>query len=168
MNFIVVVDQNYGIGKSNKLLTHLTDDLKYFRKITLNKVVVMGRRTFESLPNQKPFDNRVNIVMTRDVDYKCEGVTIVHNIEDLFSKLKAYPSDDIFIVGGGQIYNILYPYCRYGYITKIYENFDADTKIDRIDEMPNWELVWQSEEKENKGHTFVWTQYENMMIKEMV
>ncbi|MDA3847165.1 MAG: dihydrofolate reductase [Vallitaleaceae bacterium] len=165
MNFMVVVDQNYGIGKNNKLLTHLTDDLKYFRQTTLGKVVVMGRRTLESLPGGKAFDNRVNIVMTRDLSFNHEGAIIVHSLEDLFSTLAAYPSDDVFIVGGGQIYNMLYPYCRYGYITKIHEDLTADTKIDVIDELPNWELVWQSEEKENNGHTFVWTRYENMMVK---
>jgi hypothetical protein len=84
MNFIVVVDKKYGIGKNNGLLTHLTDDLKYFRRVTQSKVVVMGRKTLESLPKGKPFSNRINIVLTKDIKYTCEGAKIVHNLDELY------------------------------------------------------------------------------------
>lgn len=164
MNFIVVVDKNYGIGKDNNLLTYLPEDLKYYKRTTLNKVVVMGRKTLESLPGGKPFKERTNIIISRNKAYKCEGAIVVHCLDELFEELKKYPTNDIFIVGGAEIYNQLYSYCKYGYITKIKASFDANRHLDRIEDMPNWELIWQSEVQEYKGIEFVWTKYENTAI----
>lgn len=168
MNFIVVVDQAYGIGKDNNLLTYLPEDLKYFRRTTLNKVVVMGRKTLESLPGGKPFDKRTNIVLTRDLSYKTDHAKLVHSFEELFDVLKHYPTEDVYICGGAMIYNALYPYCTYGYITKINETFDADTFLDKIEDQPGWELDWTGETMENRGHEFVWTKYKNTQVKQWV
>lgn len=165
MNFIVAVAENYAIGYENKLLTHLPEDLKYFKEMTLNKVVVMGRKTLESLPGAKPLKNRTNIVLTNNPNYQSEGVVIAHSIEELMEILKAYDEDDVFIAGGAQIYNTLIPRCRYGYITKIKKHFEADTFLGDIDKMPNWKLIWKSEEKQHNGVSFVWTKYENNKVK---
>jgi dihydrofolate reductase len=124
----------------------------------------MGRKTLESLPKGKPFSNRINIVLTKDANYTCDGATIVHNLDELYQAITEYPTDDVFIIGGGQIYNLLYPHCRFGYITRIDEDFEADTFLDPIDSLPNWEMVWKSDWQENKGHKFVWTKYKNTEV----
>lgn len=165
MNFIVVVDKNYGIGKNNALLTYLPEDLKYFKNKTVGKVIVMGRKTLESLPNCKPLPNRTTIVVTQNKDFKCDNVIIVNSIEDLKSELAKYKDEDIFIAGGSNIYDQLIPLCKYGYITKIEKEFHADKFIVDIDELPHWEQIWESEIKEYKDIEYKFTTYENELLK---
>ena len=89
MNLIVAVDKNWAIGKDNKLLVSIPDDMKFFRETTTGKVVVMGRKTLESFPNSKPLPNRVNIVLTRDAKYEAKGAIIVHSKEELNEELSS-------------------------------------------------------------------------------
>ena len=83
MNLIVAVDNNWGIGKDNKLLVSIPADMKYFRTQTKDSVVIMGRKTLESFPGGEPLKNRINIVITKDENYKKDGVVIVHSVDDL-------------------------------------------------------------------------------------
>ena len=161
MNFIVVVDKNYGIGKDNGLLTYLPEDLKFFKEKTLGKTVIMGRKTLESLPSSKPLPNRKTIVLTTNKDLAYKDVQIAHSLEELFKIIKDDPSDDIFVAGGAKIYEQLIPYCEYGYITKIHQSFNADTFIENIDQSENWEFIWQSERKNYKDKEFTFTKYKN-------
>jgi dihydrofolate reductase len=164
MNFIVAVDENYAIGIGNKLLTYLPEDLNYFKEMTVGKVVVMGRKTLQSLKGAKPLPNRTTIVLSRDKTLDGKGATVVTSIEELMAELKSYNPDDIFISGGENIYRQLIPFCKYGYITKIRASFEGDTWIDNIDKKPNWELVSESEEKSYKGTVFTWTKYRNSAL----
>ena len=106
MNLIVAVDKNWAIGKDNKLLVSIPDDMKFFRETTSGKVVVMGRKTLESFPNGKPLKNRVNIVLTRDESYQVKDAIVVHSKEELDKELAKYNSDDIFVIGGESICHI--------------------------------------------------------------
>lgn len=101
MNLIACIDNNWGIGYNNNLLFHIPDDLKRFKEITNNKVVVMGRKTFESLPNVKPLPNRINIVITKDKKYRPNSVVVINSFEELLLHLKIYKQENIFIIGGG-------------------------------------------------------------------
>jgi dihydrofolate reductase len=160
MNLIVAVDENWGIGYKGKLLTYLPDDLKYFKEKTLYKVVVMGRKTLESLPNGKPLANRTNIVLTRDKNYKCDGVTVCNSINELTETIKDYDSDSVFIIGGAQIYNELINDCNKAYVTKIYKEFIVDASIKNIDILPNWELIEKSPIHEYNGTNYCFCVYE--------
>ena len=102
MNLIAAVDKNWAIGRNNKLLVSIPDDMKFFRETTTGKVVVMGRKTLESFPGKKPLKNRVNIVLTGDRSYQADGAVIVHDMEELHEELKKYPSEDIYIIGGDE------------------------------------------------------------------
>lgn len=104
MNLIAAADENWGIGKNGGLLAHISGDMKYFRETTKGKIVVMGRKTLESFPGGKPLKNRVNIVLTGNKDFVPEGVVICHSVEETLEKLKEYPKEDVFIIGGGMIY----------------------------------------------------------------
>ncbi len=94
MNLIVAVDENWAIGKDNKLLVSIPSDMKFFRETTTGKVVVMGRKTLESFPNGLPLKNRTNIVLTRNRDYQVKDAIVVHSVPELLVKLDKYSSED--------------------------------------------------------------------------
>lgn len=161
MNFIVAVSENYAIGKDNDMLFNLPSDLKYFKETTLNKVVVMGRKTYYSLP-KRPLKNRTNIVLSSNENFKEEGVIIVHSFEELFEELKKYNTDDVFIIGGATLYNKLMDYCKLGYITKVEKVFCADTFITNIEELENWKEISSSEQHSENGLNFKFKVFENL------
>lgn len=101
ISIIVAVAQNDAIGKDNKLLWHISNDLKRFKEITSNKKMIMGRKTFESLPGILP--NREHIVITRDTDFKVDSdqVTVIHDLNSLLEKYSTH-DDEIFVIGGGR------------------------------------------------------------------
>lgn len=149
---IVAVDENWGIGYNGDLLEHIPDDLKYFKELTTGNIVVMGRKTWDSLP-KKPLPDRLNIVLSRYYSTPaCEhtlcmtldSLNYVINNDDRFSK-------DIFIIGGGQIYKELLPLCDRIYVTKIFKSHDnVDTyflNLDEPEEWNTWKAVYQSETK---------------------
>ncbi len=147
MNLIVAVDRNWAIGKNNKLLVSIPDDMKFFRETTTGKVVVMGRKTLESFPGGKPLKNRVNIVLTRDDNYKADGAVIVHSKEALDKELKKYDSDDIYVIGGESIYRLLLDECDRAFVTYVDYAYDADTYFPNLDDNSAWTLVEESEEQ---------------------
>lgn len=102
IKLIASVDNNYGIGYENQLLFRNPVDMKMFKDRTTNNIVVMGRKTFESIG--KPLPNRVNIVLSSDENYRPENVTVVSSIADVIPETKKYPDKDVFIIGGSTIY----------------------------------------------------------------
>ena len=160
MNMIVNVDNNWAIGYRNSLLVRIPSDMKFFRQTTMNHVVVMGRKTLESFPNGLPLAKRTNIVLTRDQDYKVKGAILVHSEEELLEELKKYEEDDIFVIGGGSVYEMMLPYCNTVYVTKIDFAYQADTYFPNLDEMPEWEMTEESEEQTCFDIEFAFTKYE--------
>ena len=147
MNLIAAVDKNWAIGRNNKLLVSIPDDMKFFRETTTGKVVVMGRKTLESFPGKKPLKNRVNIVLTGDRSYQADGAVIVHDMEELHEELKKYPSEDIYVIGGAEIYEAFLPYCDTAHITWIDYEYMADTWLPDLDKDPDWEVTADSDEQ---------------------
>lgn len=158
MKAIVAVDRNWAIGKDNSLLAHLPGDLKYFKEKTVGKTVAMGRQTLESFPGGKPLPDRTNIVLTTKEDYPatCE---ICCSTEELFQCLEGYDPEDVFIIGGEQVYREFLPYCDKVYVTKIHAVFPADKYFPNLDEDPEWQLVYESEPVTEKGLTYRFTEY---------
>lgn len=150
MNLIAAVDLNWGIGYKCELLERIPEDMSQFKEKTLGKVIVMGRTTLESLPNKRPLEGRVNIVLTKNKNYSCEGVILCNCLEELFIELKKYNEEDIFIIGGEMIYSQLTSYCNKAYITKIYKQCVHDKVLVNLDNLPQWEKVCASEKKEYK------------------
>lgn len=138
LSIIVAIAQNGAIGKNNDLLWHLSDDLKRFKRLTTGHPVVMGRRTWESLP-KRPLPGRTNIVLTTNPDYVAEGATVVHSVPGLFKALKGY-DDEVFVMGGAAIYNLLLPFVNRLYVTRVYRDFEADVFFPTID-MSEFTLV---------------------------
>lgn len=160
MDLIVAADKKWGIGKDGGLLTHLPTDLKYFKEHTTGKVVVMGRKTLESLPGKRGLPNRTNIVLTTRPDYEAERCVIVHSEEELFEEISKYDADEVMLIGGGAMYNKYYKLCDRLYVTKMDAELGADTFIANFDEDPDYEIVSESEPVTENGVTFRFAVYQ--------
>lgn len=146
MNLIAAADQNWGIGNRGDLLVQIPDDMKYFRRVTTGKVVVMGRKTLDSFPGGILKD-RINIVLTHNENYQAGGALTVHSLEQLHEELAQYDTKDIFVIGGGSVYQQLLNACDTAYITKIDFAYCADTYFPNLDERTEWEVTQKSEEQ---------------------
>ncbi|MEI3336305.1 MAG: dihydrofolate reductase [Clostridium sp.] len=143
ISIIAAVAKNNIIGGDNKLLWHIPEDLKHFKDITSNHTIIMGRKTFQSLPNVLP--KRHHIVLTKDKNYiiDSDSVTIVHNLKEIVDKYKT-SKEEVFVIGGGEIYSAFLPYCKNLYLTKINKNFEGDTYFPKI-EPSQWKVTYSSE-----------------------
>lgn len=160
MNLIVSVDKNWAIGYQNKLLVRIPNDMKNFRRLTTDNVIVMGRKTLESFPQGQPLANRVNIVLTKSKDYQVKGATVVHSIEELTEELKRYEDKQIYVVGGESIYRQLLPFCDKAVITKIDGVYEADTYFPNLDEDKEWQITEESEEQTYFDICYTYVTYE--------
>ena len=160
MKLIAAVDANWAIGRKNKLLVSIPADMKRFRETTTGHVVVMGRKTLETFPNGLPLKNRTNIVLTANKSYKVKDAVIVHTKEELLDVLEQYESDDIFVIGGGSIYEMMLPYCDTAYITKIDHAYEADTYFPNLDKLEDWTVTEVSEEQTCFDLEYVFAKYE--------
>lgn len=142
MNIIVAIDEHYAIGRNGDLLCHMRADLQHFKALTIGHTVVMGSKTYLSLP-RRPLPGRRNIVLTRQDAALFEGAEVVRSIEDILALNS--PANEIFIIGGGEIYRQMMPYADRLYITRIHHTWDdADTFFPTIDES-QWSV--ESEER---------------------
>ena len=160
MNLIVAADNKWGIGRDGGLLASLPSDMKYFRQQTTGKVVVMGRKTLESLPGKKGLPNRINYVLTSNPDYEAEGCRVVNSEDELFEALSEYDPDDVMLIGGAAIYNSYYKLCDKLYVTKMDAELGADTFIVNYDEDPDFEITSESEPVFENGVSFRFVIYE--------
>lgn len=147
MQLIVAADSNWAIGNKGKLLVSIPQDMKFFRSETMGHVIVMGRRTFESFPGQRPLPGRTNVILTRDPSYEVKGAVVVHSEEELFDVLKEYESDDVYVIGGEQIYRLLLPLCDTAHVTKIDHVYEADTFFPDLDASGEWKITAESDEQ---------------------
>jgi dihydrofolate reductase len=143
ISIIVAIARNFAIGKDNKLLWHISADLKRFKKITSGHPVVMGKKTYESLPF-RPLPNRTNIIITDIPGEKFEGCVTVYSINEALEKCP--DGEETFIMGGGSVYRQFLPYANKLYLTLIHKDFDADTFFPEID-YNEWKMI----EKEDHG-----------------
>lgn len=172
MNLIAAVDAGWGIGYQNDLLVKIPQDLKYFKEKTLGKTVIMGRATFDSLPNRKPLKDRKNIVLTTRHDFEPEGVKVFHNLAEFFESLKGKNTEDIFVIGGADIYRQLLPFCSYAFITKIQNTYPADKFLVNLDSLTEWEKIYESPYYQFTDHTqktvnFSFITYKNQHVLSM-
>jgi len=160
MNAIVSVDNNWGIGCKNDLLFHVPEDMRFFKCMTTGKTVVMGEKTFYSLPNQKPLKDRNNIVLSDNPELKIEGVTVCNSLDQLLALLDTYKTEDVFIIGGQAVYELMLPYCSTAYVTQFYAQAEADKHFPNLSKSKAWKLAERSEPVESKGFTFTFDRYE--------
>lgn len=154
LTIIVAAGENNAIGKDNKLIWHLSDDLKHFKSLTNGHHIIMGRKTFESFP--KPLPNRTHVVITRQKDYKVpEGVIVVNSLEDALdaSRFDKQP----FVIGGGEIYKQAIPLVDKLEITRVHADFEnADTFFPEIDDS-KWQEVSRRTHDADEKHTYAFS-----------
>lgn len=163
MNLIVAVDSNWAIGKENKLLVSIPADMKYFRETTKGNIVIMGRKTLESFPGGMPLKNRVNIVITKNPDYKVKDAVVVHSVEEAIEESKKYEGE-VYVIGGESIYRAMLPYCKTALVTKIDHAYSADTYFPNLDKEEGWRLVGETEEQTYFDLEYVFAKYENSAV----
>ena len=129
ITIIVAASENDVIGNNNKLIWHLSKDLIRFKNLTKGHHVIMGRKTFESMPKALP--NRTNVVITRNKNYTAENITVVDSLENALKVCKDDPQP--FIIGGGEIYRIGLTYAKRIELTRVYHDFEGDTTFPQID-----------------------------------
>ena len=154
MNAIVVVDENWCIGKDGGLLVHLSKDLKYFKEKTIGKTLIVGRKTLESFPGGKPLPGRKTIVLTRNTSYKAEGAYVCHSKQEVLEKVKDLHPADVFVAGGGAIYKQFLNDVDRGFVTKICNEYSGDTFFPNLDEDEDFALESEGETIEENGVKF--------------
>lgn len=156
ISIIVAVSEDWGIGKDNDLLWHISDDLKRFKRLTIGNAVIMGKRTWESLP-RKPLTGRKNIVLT-DLPGECiEGALTAYSVEDALSKCTS--GEEVFIIGGGSVYRQFLPLADRLYITHVHRNANADVFFPKID-MRSWKVIEKEEYREGSDIPYTYVVYE--------
>lgn len=154
VNIIVAVSENWIIGKDNKLLWKLSNDLKKFKELTLNKPIIMGDKTFYSLP-KGALPNRTNIILTLDKTFNEPDTIPVYSIEDALKTAEMY-GDDVFITGGGSIYKQFLNIADIVYLTVVHTIIDGDTSFPELDD--KWictsEEFKSKDEKNDYDHTY--------------
>lgn len=148
ISIIAAIGSNRELGKDNRLLWHIPDDMERFKQLTLRHPVIMGRNTFESIG--KPLPGRLNIIVTRNKDYKAEGCRICYSLEEAINLAKEKDKKEIFIIGGGQIYEQAISIADKLYLTVVEGNFVADTFFPDYSEFKN--VVFRKAEQYQQYH----------------
>ena len=160
---IVHVDKEWGIGKGNDMMFSLPKDMKFFRETTMGHTVVMGGNTLRSFPNGKPLKNRVNIVLSRgQVRDDC---IIVRSYEELKTALKARQNEDIYVIGGGEVYRELLLHCHEVLVTKVDAVGGAEVYFPNLDKNPDCICVDEGTPLDDNGLTIRFTTYKNVNVK---
>jgi dihydrofolate reductase len=153
ISIIVAVSEDLGIGKDNELLWHISEDLKRFKRLTTGNAVIMGKKTWESLP-KKPLPNRKNIVLTDNPHETIDNAITAYSLED--SLAKCTPGEEIFIIGGGSIYRQFMPIADRLYITHVHKKAPADIYFPEIDRSI-WEIIEKEKFKTDESNDIPYT-----------
>ncbi|AYA76741.1 dihydrofolate reductase [Bacillus sp. Y1] len=134
ISLLWAMDENRAIGRNNQLPWHLPEDLKYFKRVTMGKPIAMGRKTYDSIG--RPLPGRENIVITRNQGVTIEGCTVIHDVKDLLKR----DDEELFVIGGAEIFKEIIPFADRLYVTEIREEFEADTFFPEYN-LSDWELI---------------------------
>lgn len=158
-------DEQGTIGKENRLPWHLPNDLKFFKQMTEDNTIVMGRKTFEGM-GSRPLPNRQTIVLTRDKGYQAEGVTVFHTVEEVLEYARSF-AGITFISGGSAVYEDFLPYCDVLYRTVIHHSFEGDTKFPAV-AWDDWTLInlSEGEQDENNRYAYQFETYQRKVTAE--
>lgn len=153
---IAALDEQRGLGYKGNLLTHISEDLKRFKKLTTGHTIIMGRKTWDSLP-KKPLPDRTHIIVTRQKNFSFthERVYVVQSIENAFELCANQAKEKVFIIGGGEIYSIALPYADTLELTHIHQTFEADTFFPEFSQ--GFVRVW-----EENHTTYTFARYERI------
>lgn len=153
VSIIVAAAENNAIGKDNQLICRLSADLKRFKSLTMGHHIIMGRKTYESIG--RPLPGRRSVIITRNKDYKQEGCVVVHSLEEAFAICN---DEEVFVIGGGEIYNQAFPLASNLYLTRMNAHIEGDTFIPEV-KISEWNEIFredhQKDEKNECDYSFV-------------
>jgi dihydrofolate reductase len=152
VTLIVAVADNGVIGRDNALPWHLPEDLKRFKRITMGKPIVMGRKTFESIG--RPLPGRLNIVMTRGTDYRREGVTVVHDVNGALRAAGA--AEEVMVIGGPDLFRLFLPHATRAHITRVHGDVTGDVYWSALDPA-EWRIAQREEFAADERHEYPMT-----------
>ena len=150
ISLLVAASENNVIGKNNKLPWYLPTDMKYFKNISWAMPVIMGRKTFESLG--KPLDGRKNIVITRNRNWKYDGVSVVHDLESAKKIGEDQDIKEVFIIGGAEVFKSSLPDANRVYLTRVHEKFEGDAFFPVLDN--SWQMVKSHETQPDEKNVY--------------
>lgn len=165
---IVCVDDNWGIGYQNNLLISIPEDMKFFKEMTTGNMVIMGRKTYDSL-SVKPLPNRINVVITSNINenniIEVSKDNVMYTNMDAIKEFLLHPDFvpyDIYIIGGASVYKELLPYCDRAFVTKVEHTFEnVDTYFPNLDELDDWHIDEIGDALEYNGICYRFCTYEN-------
>lgn len=149
LSLIVAAAQNGVIGRDNQLIWHLPDDLKQFKRLTTGHPILMGRKTFESIG--KPLPNRTSIVITRNQHWQFEGVIVVNTVEEAIEAARQTGTEEAFVIGGAEIYQMMLPATDKIYLTEVKADFEGDAFF-RIPDLNEWREVQRTAHTTDEKH----------------
>ncbi|CAH1212314.1 IS1595 family transposase ISSsu9 [Paenibacillus allorhizoplanae] len=148
ISFIFAMDRNRAIGVNNKLPWHLPGDLKFFKNVTMGHPILMGRKTYESIG--KPLPGRRNVILTQNTAYQAEGCEVIHSVDEA---IDAFRDQELFVIGGAEIFKLFASHVNRMYITYIEDEFEADTFMSDLD-LSNWTLVSSEQGERNEKNPY--------------
>lgn len=154
ISLIVAAAKNNAIGKNGRMPWHLSGDMKHFKNITWGMPVIMGRKTFESLG--KPLPGRKNIVITRQPEWKAEGVVIVKNLNDALFVAKQTDAKEVFVIGGGEIYRLAFEKTKRIYLTRVNAEPEGDTFFPELNDK-EWQLINQQDHEADDKNQYAYS-----------
>lgn len=160
MILIVAADEAWGIGKQGDLLARLPKDLDFFKEKTVDKAIVIGRKTLGSFKNGKPLPKRLNVVLSRKSDFDHPRILGIKSLDALKSWLRTQEDEDVFVAGGGEIYAMLAPLCSKAYVTRIQGDLGAEIHMPNLEEL-GFRCVIEGPEIEENGFSYRHTTWIN-------
>ncbi len=154
ISLVVAASENNVIGKDNRLLWHLPNDMKFFKNTTWGMPVIMGRKTFESLG--KPLAGRTNIVMTRDKEWTAKGTTVSSNMEEAMKAASDTDAKEVFVIGGGEIFKQVLPQANRVYLTRVHTKLEGDAFFPELP-AKDWKLLSQLDFTADAKHAFAYS-----------
>ncbi|MFD1777435.1 dihydrofolate reductase [Fredinandcohnia salidurans] len=153
ISLLVAMDKNQLIGKDNDLPWRLPADLAYFKRVTMGHPIIMGRKTYDSIG--RPLPGRENIIVTRDTSYEAEGCKVIHSIEEIV-KMNEQTDQELFVIGGAEIFKEILPHSDRLYITEINEEFKGDTYFSAFDKV-EWKVISEEKGIKNEKNPYDYT-----------
>jgi dihydrofolate reductase len=150
---VVARAENGVIGRDGAVPWRIPADMQHFRRVTMGKPCIMGRKTWESLP-KKPLPGRTNIVITRDRAFQAAGAVVVHSLEDALSRAQAAGPEEIAVIGGADIYGLTLPYAGRVYLTEVHADIEGDTVMPPLDPADWKETARERHERDAADHPF--------------
>jgi len=153
LSIIVAVAQNGVIGKDNRLIWHLPNDMKFFKEKTTGHCVITGRKNYESIPPKfRPLPNRTNLIITRNKNYQAPGATLCFSLEEAIKKAQDLNETECFIIGGGEIFKNALPLCQRLYLTKVHHAFEGDVYFSELNN--TWKLISEQHFLADEKHAY--------------